>query len=171
MKNLKLLMLSIMGCVAMVSCDNDDDNNNNQNDDIVGTYRMTSWNAPMAGDFNDDGVSSTNFMTESNCFNNSTMTVNANGTYTMSYNTMGMNGTSWGCGTTQNSSGTWTRNGNTFTTTSSSSGTSTSSDFTFNGTNQTMTHYMSNAQYPSFNATTGNAEFGTGNVNYVFTMD
>src|SRR5690606_20300142 len=125
----------------------------------------TSWNGPVARDFNNDGTSSTNFMIESDCFDNSTIVINQNGTYTMTYNEMALDGTAWGCANTQTTTGTWTRNGNTFTTTSVSGGMETDTDFTFSQNNGTLTRSMTNVQYPSFNATTGDAEFAMGNVN------
>jgi len=172
MKNFRFLMMAVAGCMAFISCDSDDDNGSNANADLVGTYNMTSWNAPMAMDFDGNGMTSANFMTESSCYNNSRITLNNNGTYNMTYNSMGITGTTVNCGTTENTSGTWKRNGNNIVTTSTSGGTSTNSSYSFSqasGSNAaTMTRSMTNVQYPSWNGTT--ASWANGNVNMVFSQ-
>lgn len=165
-------MLAAAGWLALAlgtSCNNDDDNENN-NDNMAGTYRLSSWNMPVAVDFDNNGTSSTNMMNESNCYNNSVMTVNNDGTYTMTYNSVGINGNTSSC-QSQTTTGTWTRNGNTFTTSSGSGSAMTNTDYSFSsaGNNQTITRYMTGAQYPSINSTTGDPMYSTGNVKMVFT--
>jgi hypothetical protein len=175
MKNFRLLMIAVAGCLAFTSCSDDDNdtnmNNGNQNADLTGTYRMTSWNAPMGADFNGDGVSGTNMMTESNCYNNSMMTVNNDGTYTMTYNTMNINSGTSSCGT-ETTAGTWTRNGNAFATSHMSGGQSMNTNYNFaSGTGMggtTLSRSMNNVQYPSMDMD-GNMMYGTGNVNMVMT--
>lgn len=172
MKNLKLLMLAIAGCVTLASCSDDDNdsnnNNDNQNSDLTGTYRMTSWNAPMAVDFDDNGTSSTNMMLESNCYNNSQMTINEDGTYDMTYNYVGIDGTV-SC-ESETTTGTWTRTGNSFSTTHMNGSQSMNTNYTFAGgsgaQNTTLTRNMSNWDYPSID-TNGNQVYSTGNVNMV----
>jgi hypothetical protein len=171
MKNFKMLMLAVAGCLSLTACSNDDDNNgvnNNTNADLTGTYRMTSWNAPMAVDLNGDGTTNTNVMTETNCYNNSMMTINQNGTYTMTYNSAGINGTAIECDT-ETTVGTWTRSGNTFTTTQTG-GASLPINYSFQGgSNTTLTRNMTGWQYPTMNG--GVASWSTGNVNMVMTRD
>jgi hypothetical protein len=172
MKN-RFFMLAAAGTLALamgaISCDNDDDNDNN-NEDLTGTYRLSSWNSPVAVDFDNNGTSSANMMTESSCFDNSTMTINNNGTYTMTYNDVGINSAVSSC-RTETTTGTWARSGNTFTTTSGTGSSAIDTDYSFSssGASPTMTRFMTGAQYPSINTTTGDPEYTTGNVNMVFT--
>ncbi|WP_445715960.1 lipocalin family protein [Flavobacterium sp.] len=48
---------------------------------ITGTYFMTAFNSSIPTDLNGDGISSTNQMNETNCFNGSYITLNANNTF------------------------------------------------------------------------------------------
>lgn len=168
MKKLPLLLLAIAGCITAVSCSDDDDGNNGSAD-IAGTYRMTAFNVPTAIDYDEDGDSSVNMMTESNCYNNTVMTINQNGTYTSTYNSVGINAGVSSCAAAQVSSGTWTRNGNTFTTTATNGGTGTNT-WTWNANANTLTRTQANAQYPSIDPDTGDYVYGTGNVSYVYTL-
>jgi hypothetical protein len=173
MKN-RFFMLAAAGTLALamgaISCDNDDDNDNNNNEDLTGTYRMSSWNSPVAVDFDNNGTSSANLMTESSCFDNSTMTINDDGTYTMTYNDVGITGAVSSC-RTETTTGTWARSGNSFTTTSGTGSSAIDTDYSFSssGASPTMTRFMTGAQYPSINTTSGDPEYATGNVNMVFT--
>jgi len=171
MKNVKFLMMVMAGCLAFSSCDNDDDNNNSNTTGYAGTYNMTAWNAPVAMDFDGNGTTSTNFMTETNCYNNSKIILNSNGTYTMTYNALGITGTTAGCAASQATSGTWTRSGNNIVTTSTTGGSSTSATYSFaNGSasnGATLTRSMTNAQYPTISG--NNATWANGNVNMTFT--
>lgn len=171
MKRFSILLLAVAGCMATVSCSSDDDanNNNDPNADIVGTYRMTAQNSPVAIDYDGNGTSSANMMTESNCYNNTVMTINADGTYTSTYNGINISNGESTCASSQVTSGTWQRSGNTLTATTTNGGTGTNS-WTWSAANGTMSRMAANAQYPSINSTTGDFEYATGNVNYTYTM-
>ena len=166
MKTTRFLMMAIAGCFAFISCNSDDDSNNT-NASLVGTYQMTEWNSPTATDFNGDGVASTNLMLETNCYNNSKLTLNGDGTYSKIYNAMGISGVSTSCEASQSSSGTWTRNGNTITTSSTVDGDVNYSFTAASGTSgATLNRTMTNIQYPVMNGL--NAEWATGNVTTVY---
>jgi len=167
MKRLSILALVLAGCFAG-SCSDDDNNDDNNSANLAGSYNMTAYNAPMAIDYDDDGDSSTNLMTESTCFNNSTMTLNSNGTYSMHYNGVTISNGLSSCASTSNTTGTWTRNGNTITATPTGGGTATS--WSWSSSNKTLTNNATNAQYPSFNSTTGMYIYATGNTSTVYTM-
>lgn len=49
---------------------------------VAGTYRMTAFNTGIPTDLNNDGTTSTNQMLETTCYNNSTLIINADGTFT-----------------------------------------------------------------------------------------
>lgn len=171
MKKINSFMLAVAGCFALASCSSDDNGGGNPNATVAGTYNMTSWNSPNAIDFDNDGTSSANMMDESTCYDNSKMVLHQDGTYTMAYNFIGITGTTASCAPVENTSGTWVRSGNTITTTSMVNGVATDTDYSFavgSGTNgNTMTRYMTNAQYPTLNES-GGAVWSTGNVNMVF---
>jgi hypothetical protein len=173
MKNVKNFVMATIGCLALspvvISCSDDDDNNNNtDNSQLVGTYRMTAFNAPMAIDFNNDGTSSVNLMDESNCYNDSFLVVNQNGTYTMTSNTVNIDGTTSSCAS-EVKTGSWTRSGNTFTTSSGTGANVQRTDFSWNGTNRTFTRNATNFNYPTWNTVTNSPEWGTGNVSMIYT--
>jgi len=172
MKKLKFFTLAVAGCFALVSCSDDDNENNNSgntNSDLVGTYRLTSWNSPVSVDFDGDGVSNTNMMNESNCYNNSIMRINNDNTYTMTYNYVGIDGTV-SC-QSETTNGTWTRNGNSFATTNIAGGQNVNTNYNFASGNQTtLTRNMSNWNYPSVDAN-GSQVYASGNVNTVMTRD
>lgn len=165
-------MLAAAGCFA-TSC-SDDDGDNNQSADFVGSYKMTAYNGPSSVDFDGDGTSSINFMDESDCWNNSTMTLNANGTYTMSSNGMNIDSGTSSCSSSATATnGTWTRTGSTITTTQTSTGTGVGSSrsWAWSSGAHTLTNAQSNAQYPSFNSGTGLYSWSTGSVNSTYTMN
>lgn len=164
-------MLGCAGCMAAVSCNDDDDNNTVRNhlSEMAGTYRMTEWNSPMAVDYDGNGVSSMNMMSESACYNNSEIRLNENGTFTSTYNSVQIIGGESSCAQSQVTGGTWTRSGNTLTATTTSGG-SGANTWTWNGNEGTLSRMQANAQYPSINSTSGAYEYGTGNVNYMYTM-
>ena len=171
MKRFFFLLLGFAGCIGAASCSDDDDGNNNGNNnlrDMAGTYRMSSWNVPTAIDYDDDGDSSTNMMTESTCYNNTVMTLNEDGTYTSTYNSVGINNGVSSCAQSQVTSGTWTRNGNNLTATTTYGGSGTNS-WTWNQQANTVTRSLTNSQYPSINSTTGDFEYATGNISQVYT--
>jgi hypothetical protein len=71
MKKFVLLALSAFG---LLSCSGDDDNNSTDNVSLTGTWKLTAATLPVGTDFNNDGIASTDFITETRCFNNSTIT-------------------------------------------------------------------------------------------------
>lgn len=166
-----MLMLAVVGSLSLGACSSDDDNNANVNPnaDLVGTYKMTAWNAPMSLDFNGDGTSNTNMMNESTCYNNSEMIIENDGSYTMTYNYVNIDGSGNVSCQTETTFGTWTRNGNSFTTTHLSGGQNMDVNYNFAaGNSTTLTRNMTNWNYPMLDID-GNAAWGNGNVNLVMT--
>jgi Family of unknown function (DUF6252)/Lipocalin-like domain len=86
---------------------------------IAGTYLLTTFNSSVATDMNNDGVSSNNLFSESTCYNNSLLVLNANNTFTQTSKGLDIVTT----GTTQTTScfvdpddtGTWSVSGNVLT--------------------------------------------------------
>lgn len=173
MKNFKLLLLAATVCGITAACSDDDNNStSNQNADLVGTYKLSSWNAPMAVDFDGDGTANTNMMNESDCYTDSMLRVNRDGTYTLTTNYVDITSTGTVSCKTELSSGSWVRSGNTFTTTNTVNGIGNNTEYTFASgsgpAGTTLTRYMALANYPSVD-TEGNQVYATGNVNTVMT--
>lgn len=84
MKKFKALSgILALSLFAFTSCSDDDNNDNGDNSNqIAGTYRLTEVNTSGETDFNEDGTSNTNQMLESDCYNDSRIVLNADGTLT-----------------------------------------------------------------------------------------
>lgn len=65
----KIAVLIFAACTAH-SCSDDDDNNVS----LTGTWKLTSATLSEPVDFNNDGTASTDFMAETGCLDNSTIT-------------------------------------------------------------------------------------------------
>ncbi|AWA29386.1 hypothetical protein HYN48_04405 [Flavobacterium magnum] len=158
MKNFKLYMLAAAGCFAITSCSSDDDNgsnNNNVSDDLTGTYELTAANTSQAQDYDGDGDTSTNLVTEGSCYNDSWISFHNDGTYdeSYSYSTKAEGGLKLECHT-ELSSGTFTRNGNNITTTRTSGSGSLNASYTFNASSHTLVRNASNATQSRFDEAT-----------------
>lgn len=83
---------------------------------VTGTYYMTAFNSSIPTDLNGDGSASTNQMDETNCFNGSFITLNANNTFVA--NSKGIDIDASGatsiieCFDEGNFTGTWSLSGN-----------------------------------------------------------
>ncbi len=157
MKNFRLYMLAAAGCLAITSCSSDDDNNNsNLNSDLTGTYELTSAITGQEQDYDGDGDSSVNLVSEGSCYNDSWISFHDDGTYdeSYSYSTMGQGGVSLECHT-DISAGTYTRNGNTITTTRTSGTGSANATYTFDAGAHRLSRVATNSSQSIFNMTTG----------------
>lgn len=74
MKNFfKLLTVSLLA--ISVSCSSDDDSSSN--DSVEGTFRLVAFETETSFDLDGDGDSSTNLIEETGCYENQTLTFNA----------------------------------------------------------------------------------------------
>jgi hypothetical protein len=176
----KIFLLVICAGLAAVSCSHDDDKGTNTDPslDLVGVYRMTAWNAPVAVDYDGNGISSANLMNETPCFNNSQISINADKTFSFTYNSVAIDTISGSTCHSLNSVGNWVRHGNTVTIISAATDTltlPTSSNFIFVpasvATAPLLISSLPASLYPSINADTGAFEYATGDVNFVMTKD
>jgi hypothetical protein len=91
----------------------------NANANTAGTYLMTSVNTSIPTDLNVDGNFSANQMTETNCYNNNILTLNADNTFTATQKgvEITVSGTTdvLSCYTDPNIAGSWTLVNNTLT--------------------------------------------------------
>lgn len=80
-----LVLLCCFVFLTAFTCDNepiDDDFDLTQDNTITltGTWKLTSWISSSPVDINNDGVTSTDLLTEFDCYNNETIVFNADGT-------------------------------------------------------------------------------------------
>ena len=125
MNKIKILgrIILIFTMFTFNSCDvepidsaiNIDDFGTNQSA-VVGTYVLTAFNTSIPTDLNNDGVASTNQITETTCFTGSKITLNSNNTFAFIFNEIEIlsDGTSdvLNCSINPEITGTWTLNGN-----------------------------------------------------------
>lgn len=151
---------------------NDDDEENNANAELIGNFDLTAFIVATAQNLDGDGDSSTNLMNETNCYSDSNITFNADGTYneTSSGSILSSTGLSLNCDT-KTTIGHWTKNGNTVTTTHLSGNTTITTAYTFDATTHLLKRTDSQGQYPGFNAVTSLFATLTGSINYTFTKD
>ena len=84
-----------------------------QNTSVVGTYKLTAFNTSTPTDLNGDGITATNQMTETTCFNNMMLIINANNTYTANQKGVELDlSGGYTCFTDPDDSGTWVQSGN-----------------------------------------------------------
>lgn len=162
-------MLAVAGCLAITSCSSDDDEDNNGNANLVGTYELTSAVTGEAQDFDGDGDTSTNLVTEGNCYNDSWISFHADGTYdeSYSYSMVSNGGASLEC-QTDVSSGTYTKSGSTITTTRTSGTGSETATYNFNAENHKLLRVVGNASTSVFNTTMALWATGHGNLELTF---
>lgn len=172
MKKLQLWMFAAAGCLLLTSCSDDDDNNgtNDLSTDLVGTYELTTLNAPSAQDYDNDGDTNTNLVLEGACYNESWISFHEDGTYNESFtsSTTSEGGVSLECDT-KISSGTYVQSGDAVTTTRTSGEGSLTMTFTFNASNRTLTRTENNGNYVGFNSVTSLFANLTGNLQMTFT--
>ena len=110
---------------------------------LTGTYLMTAFNISVPQDLNGDGISSVNQMNETTCFNNNTLVINANNTFTATANGLDIDivGTveTITCFSDPSFSGTWSQSGNNITFTYMDAGQSYSDTYVLNGNTLTLT--------------------------------
>ncbi len=170
MKKLNNLMLVAAGCLAFASCSDDDSNGNNVSANLVGTYKLTTYNVPNAQDYDNDGDSSKNLVTEGSCQAESWIQFHSNGTYSesISRSILSEGGADLSC-ETKISSGTYTQDGNNVTTTRTSGNGSATANFTFNASSKTLTRSENNGTYSGRSASNELWANLTGNLDMTFT--
>lgn len=152
MKKIKFITASLLFFTAfnLVSCSSDNepidpaiDLDNWGTTSIAGSYLMTAFNTSVPTDLNNDGTASTNQMGETNCFNNNTLILNADNTFTATSKGVDIitTGTvaTFDCFTDPSITGTWTLTGSTLSLTYTDAGEQNVDVFTVSGNTLTMT--------------------------------
>lgn len=136
---------------------------------IVGTYLMTAFNVSVPQDLNGDGTASTNQMNETTCFNNNTLVLNANNTFTATSKGLEIDGIGstavLTCFTDPSFSGTWSQSGSNVTFTYMDGGQSYSDTYVLNGT--TLTYTLTDGEVVG--TAGGNPVYLTANIAVVYT--
>lgn len=165
----------ILAGLTLMSCSSDDNNDNNNSNEveIAGVYNLMEFNTAQPTDFNRDGTSNRNQVSESECYSGSKITLNADGSFKYQENRIlvdASNGTS-ACSTPTEYLGTWVNNGGTGTTAMIVATYSDENDTTrrLNLTKEgnELTDYRLVAQYPNRNDA-GGAIYSTGEVEIVY---
>ncbi|MES2863608.1 MAG: lipocalin family protein [Bacteroidota bacterium] len=134
---------------------------------VVGTYKLTAFNTSVSTDLNNDGTSSTNQLSETTCFNNSFLTLNANNTFSADSKGVEIDlGTNTlDCFTDPVTIGTWAVSGSTLTTTYVDSGTTYTETYTISG--NTLTYSLNGGEIVG--TAGGNPVYLTSNIQIIYT--
>jgi len=184
MKNFRKFMFAAAVCLSaaplLTSCDTDMQANPIPTDaSVAGTYKLTSYGIndedsanpgtwiPAMADLNGDGTESHDLTSESSCYGDGSIKLNANHTYSRFYSYSDGAG---GCTTAMREAGTWSRVDNILTLTSST----TNGEADGGG----MDVFSTDFTYSESGTLTGSREdvdnfvgtgFGIGKVDYVYT--
>lgn len=153
--------------------DGPNDDENNANFDLLGEFGLSSLIVANAQNLDNDGDSSTNLATESNCYMGSQIIFHENGTYEehRSWNSVGSLGLSLNC-ESETTFGTWSRSGDSITAHRTSSGSgSVNTTFNFDADTRTLTRTDSSGQYVGFNLLTSLYAALTGTIDYTYTHE
>jgi Lipocalin-like domain len=135
---------------------------------VVGNYRLTAHNTSTPTDLNGNGTASVNQMLETACFNNSSLTINANGTFSVLDNYADINnigGVDTVICATNTDTGTWTFAGNVLTLTTTVGSITQVQTGVF--ANNVLTVNVQDTEF--INIVNGLPDFVDGNVQLVFT--
>ncbi|RYG31582.1 MAG: hypothetical protein EOO01_35230 [Chitinophagaceae bacterium] len=172
-KTLLLAGLFSAAALSFSSCSSDDNGDSVNNENMIaGTYNLSEVNTEDTTDFNLDGTQSENQMNESDCYDGSKITLNADGTLTY-YNNYVLVNTQTGSDTcaSETYAGTWEVN--------TQAGSTVVIDATYVLPNEDevavqltkvgnkLTRYVLFGQYPDRN-TSDAAVYTTGSIEYVF---
>lgn len=106
---------------------------------VAGTYTMTAFNTGIPTDLNHDGTASTNQMLETTCYNNSTLIINADGTFIAASKGVDVSASdTLECFTDTDVVGTWVLNGTVLVLTYTESGVPVVETFSVSGNSLTI---------------------------------
>lgn len=174
MKKFRMFMFTAAVCLTaapmMTSCDDmTDDSLPSDNSGVAGTYRMTAFNTPTAVDYNGDGTSSSNLVTESVCFTDNFIRLNSNQTYTRTDNYIDLSSGLPACAE-YSETGVWRWEEDKLVTTSSDTNGYLPYDTEFVVSGEVLTANLVDVAYPGADDL-GNPMTLQGDVSYVFTRD
>jgi len=166
MKNLRILAMAALA-ITLGSCSSDDNSDNNSGS-IEGTYELREFNTSAATDFNQDGTSSTNQMSETNCYNDSQLTFRSDNTFTYEIAYLSVNADASSSCTSYEVDGTWSATNNTLTATYENlEGDDVVVNFARTDDGRTLTETRTLTNYPDRNSD-GGAVTRLGSVQLVF---
>lgn len=166
MKNLRILAMAALA-ITLGSCSSDDNSDNNSGS-IEGTYELREFNTSTPTDFNRDGISSTNQMSETNCYNDGQLTFRSDNTFTYEIAYLSVNSDASSSCTSYEVDGTWTATNNTLTATYENlEGNDVVVNFARTDNGRTLTESRILTSFPDRNAD-GVAFSRPGNVQLVF---
>lgn len=167
MKNLRILAMTALA-ITIGSCSSDDNNDNDNSGGISGTYELREFNTSSPTDFNQDGTSSTNQMSETNCYNDSKLTFRADNTFTYEVAYLSVNTDASSTCTSYEVDGTWSATNNTLTATYENlEGDDVTVNFARTDSGKTLTETRALTTFPDKNSD-GGAFNRPGSVQLVF---
>lgn len=110
-------LIALFAAVLFTSCDNEpldpdlniDDFNTSS---VAGNYKLTAFNTTVPTDLNGDGTNSTNQLSETNCFDNTFLSLNADHTFVADSKGIDIVDNALSCFEDDDLSGTWALEGN-----------------------------------------------------------
>lgn len=175
MKKIKFTLGAILiAGMSLTSCSSDDNSDSGSNEvEIAGTYNLKEFNTGTATDFNQDGTTNKDQTKETDCYNGSKITLNADGSFKYQENRILVNetnGTS-ACSTPSEYLGTWVNNGGTGTTAlitaTYADENNTTRNITLTKEGKKLTDFRVFTQYPNRNEA-GGAIYTRGDVEIIY---
>lgn len=146
---------------------------------VAGTYKLTAFNTSVPTDLNNDGTASTNQLTETNCFNDMFLVLNANNTFVsdskgteIAIEVDGATGEvveTIGCFTDPDVTGTWSLNGNVLSLTYTDSDTGEQITDNFNVVGNTLVATINDGEVVGTETTTGAPVYLTSDITIIYT--
>lgn len=171
MKKIRITVMAMAACFSFYSCSDDDNDNGNENlqEDLTGTYELSKMDVPTAQDFDNDGDTSTNLVSEGTCYNSSWISFKSDGTYQqyVSWSTAAEGGATLDC-ESEMVSGTYTQTGNAVTTVQTSGGTDWSATYVFDAEAHTLSTTQLEGTYAGWNSVASLFTELTGNLELEF---
>lgn len=162
----KFISLGVFAALLFSCCDDDNDNSTNNQNALSGVYNLTAVTAPVAVDFNQDGIASQNLIGEVQCYADSYIILNGNSTFTSEYSTYLIN-SEIGCDP-QQGEGTWSESDNEVMLTNTLIEPNLETIYSVNGNELIMV--LENAPYPD-RGEEGNQIYATGNLVLTYTKE
>lgn len=85
---MKKIVLVALATLSLLSCSKSSNDETTTNSTIDGTWKLTTFTTDDACDFNNDGVLTRNFITETGCYNNSKIVFNTGNIATLYMQTL-----------------------------------------------------------------------------------
>lgn len=136
---------------------------------VVGSYKLTAFNSSVPTDLNNDGTSSTNQISETNCFDNMFLIINSNNTFNADAKGIDIDFTNniTECYTDPDYNGTWVLNSNVLTLTYVDGGITYNDNFIVAGAGNSLSYSVSDGEVVGMES--GQPVYLTSNIQFIYT--